>query len=77
MTPHRSWLSTATLACLPARPLLVRLQTEQSPPAAHFPFVQLNPNSSSAASRTPSKAVGRYRHPSSLTSSLPQAIQTP
>jgi hypothetical protein len=77
LTPHRSWLSTATLASFPARPLLVRLQTEQSPPTAHFSFVRLNPNSSSAASRTPSKLVSRCRHPSSLTSSLPQAIQTP
>ena len=77
LTPHKSWLSTAILACFPARSLLVRLQTEQSLPAARFPFVRLNSNSSSAASSTPSKAVSRYPHLSSQTSSLPQAIQTP
>jgi hypothetical protein len=77
LTPHKNWLSTALLACFPARPLLVRLQAEQSLPAARFPFVRLNKNSSPAASSTPSKAVSRYPHLSSLTSPRPQAIQNP
>jgi hypothetical protein len=77
LTPHRTWLSTATLACFPARPLLVRLQTKQSLPAARFPFVRLHSSPSSAQSRMPSKRVTRYRYPSSLTSALSQAIQTP
>jgi hypothetical protein len=34
---HRTWLSTAMLACFPARPLLVRLQIKQSLPAGPFP----------------------------------------
>jgi hypothetical protein len=77
LTPHKTWLSTATLACFQARPLLVRLQTEQSLPAARFPIVRLPSNPSSAESRMPSKAASRHRHPSSLTSVLSQAIQTP
>ena len=77
MIPHRTWLSTAAPACFPTRPLLVRLQTEQSLPADRFPFVRLNSNPSSVESRIPAKAVSRYRHPRSLTSALTQAIQTP
>jgi hypothetical protein len=59
LTPHRSWLSTAMLACLPARPLLVRLQPEHALPAARFPLLRLNLNPSSASSRTPSRAGSR------------------
>jgi len=76
-TPHRTWLSTATLACFPARPLLVRLLTEQSFSAARFPTFRLHSNPSSVRSPLPSKAVSRYQHPTSLTSALAQAIQNP
>jgi hypothetical protein len=38
LIPHRTWLSTAMLACFRAGPLLVRLQTKQSLPAARFPI---------------------------------------
>jgi hypothetical protein len=67
---HRTWLSTAMLACFPARPLLVRLQTKQSLPAARFPPVRLHSSPSLAPSRIPSKAVSRYPYPNSLTSAL-------
>ena len=77
LTPHRTCLSTATLACFPTRPLLVRLQTKQSLPAARFPFARPHSNPSSEQSHMPSRASAAHRHPSSLTSTLPQAIQTP
>jgi hypothetical protein len=77
LTPHRTWLSSATLACLPTRPLLLRLQAEQSLPAGRFPFVRLSSNPSSAESRMPSKALRHYRRPNSLISAVPQSIQNP
>jgi hypothetical protein len=76
-TPHRTWLSTATLPCFPARPLLLRLQAKKSLQPARFPSVRLHSSPSSAQSRMPSKAVSRYRHSNSLTPPLSQAIQNP
>jgi hypothetical protein len=75
LIPHRTWLSTAMLACFPAGPLLVRIK--QSLPAARFPSARLHSSPSSAQSRMPSKELRRYRYPSSRTSALSQAIQTP
>jgi hypothetical protein len=77
LTPHRTWLSTAMLACFPPRPLLVRLQAKQSLPAACFPSLRLHSRPPSAQSRMPSKAISRYRYPNSLTSPVSQAIQNP
>jgi hypothetical protein len=77
LTPHKSWLSTATLGCFPARPLLVRLRTEHSLPTARFSLLRLNWSPSSASSRTPSREPSRPCHLTSPASLLPRAIQTP
>ena len=78
LTPHRIWLSTATLACFPARPLLMRLHTRTEPPAPRFPSARLRLKPplrhSLACLPKQSAAIG---YPSSLTSAFSQAIQTP
>ena len=39
LTRHKVWISTATIACFPTRPLHVCLQTEHSLLADHLPTV--------------------------------------
>ena len=75
LTPHRTWLGTARLACFPACPLFVRLQTRTEPPGAPFSIRPglLKPlfgvsDAFQAVSRSPSP---------SLASSICQTIQTP
>ena len=77
LIPHKGWLSTATLACLPTRPLRVRLQTEHTLPEGRSPSLRLNLSPSSASSRTPSRAGNRPSLLTRMASPLRQAIQTP
>ena len=77
LTPHRTWLSTAILACFPARLLFVRLQPKQSFPAPRFPSVRLHPSPSSALPRTPARQLRLSCLLTSPASALRQAIQNP
>jgi hypothetical protein len=77
LTPHRTDLSFATLACLPTRPVLLRLRTRPRPSRLPSPLVQPHTDLFSEQNHMPSRAICLSLHPSSLTSKLSQAIQTP
>jgi hypothetical protein len=77
LTPHRTWLSTAMIACSPARPLPVRLQTKQSFSAPRFQFIPLHSSPFSALLRMPSRQLGLSCLLTSPASALRQAIQNP
>jgi hypothetical protein len=77
LTRHKVWISTATIACFPTRPLHVCLQTEHSLVADHLPTVSSYANSSSAPSTTPSQPIDLTRHPALPAALLPRTIETP
>ena len=77
LTRHKVWISTATIACFPTRPLHVCLQTEQSLLADHLPTVSSYANSSSAPSTTPSQPIGLTRDPELPAALLPRTIEAP
>lgn len=77
LTPHRTCLSFATLACLPTRPPFLRLRTKQSLVRWPSPFAQPHSELSSEQYHMASRAISLSLHNSSLTSTLSQAIQTP
>ncbi len=62
LTPHKDLLSTATLACLPARPPHVCIKSEHNLLTGRFPSVRPNLSPSSPRSCTPSRPVARPRH---------------
>jgi hypothetical protein len=77
LTRHKVWISTATIACFPTRPLHVYPQTEHGLFADHLPTVSSYANSSSAPSNTPSQPIGLTRYLALLTALLPRTIETP
>jgi hypothetical protein len=77
LTPHRTCLSFATLACLPTRPPFLRLCTKPGLSRLPSPVAQPHSELFPEQYHMPSKVICLSLLPDSLTSKFSQAIQTP
>src|ERR1700722_14313225 len=77
LTPHRTCLSFATLACFPTRPPFLRLCTKPGPSRLPSPVAQPHSERFPEQYHMPSRVICLSLLPNSLTSTLSQAIQTP
>ena len=77
LTPHRTCLSSATIACPPTRPLFLRLRTRPGPSRLPSPLAQPHPELFSGQYHMPSRVICLSLRPSSRTSKLSQPIQAP
>ena len=77
LTPHRICLSLPKLACLPTRPLFLRLRIRRSLPRLPSALAQPHRELPSEQYHMPSTVICLSFHPGSLTPKLSQAIQIP